>query len=257
MAFDYTAAIAAAAATAPNMNEAQKGGGYTPPAAGVTRLRFVGYIEVGNQESTFQGETKIKPEVQLVFELSGPKHPPKKLDDGTLVPQRMTIFTTLSLNEKAGFFKLFKKMNYDGQATHMAQLLGKPFLGTVVHKPRKDGKGVNAYLKDDSGFTVRPAKYEDPATGEMVEVQVDAPITEIRCFLWNYPSKEMWDSLYIPGEYAAEGDRPARSKNVLQEKIRSADNWVGSPMYNILQGSGTLAEVAASEGDAFAGLAGA
>ena len=254
--FDYTAAVAAAAANT-NMNEAQKGGGgeYVPPAAGFVRLRFVGYVETGLHTKTYKGKEKIENQCQLIFELSGPKHQPKEMDDGTKIPQRITVTLPISLNEKANFYKLFKRMNYDGEATHIAQLLGKDFVGTVVHDTwERDGKtNVTAKLRDDSGFTIRAPFVDDPETGEKRRIAVDSPLSQIRCFLWDYPSKEMWASIFIDGEYPERKDdsgkviAPARSKNVLQGQIMKANNWKGSPMHQLLEGGDVLADAADAE----------
>lgn len=253
-AFNPLAAVTAAVATLPNQAEASKGGGeYVPPAAGLARARFVGYLEVGANENTFEGVTKLANDVQLIFELSGPNHPPRVLPDGTKVPHRMTIFTSAAaggysrpLNEKANLFKLFRRMNWEGKATHIAQLLGQAFLVTVVHTVGKDGK-VRASLKGDQGFNVNPPRVQDPMTGNTVDIPVDAPISALRLFLWDHASKPMWDSLFIAGTYDAEGDRPARSKNVLQDKIKAAKNFKGSPIEAVLLQGGTPLDLPTAE----------
>lgn len=240
MSFDYANAVAAAASQV-DMNKASKGGeGYVPPAKGMCRLRFVGYIECGKQKDEFQGQVKIKDKVKLIFELSGPKHAPKEID-GKKIPHRLTIEENLSLNEKAWFYKIFRAMNYSGEATHIAQLLGKEFLGEIHHKTSKKGN-VYPVLKGDSGYTIRAPFVEDPETGETRKVPAGPQLSEIRCFLWDYASKEMWDSIYIEGQYdeekneAGEVVRPAKSKNVFQEQIKAAENFEGSPIAEILGG---------------------
>lgn len=246
MTIDYAALANAVAATGPNMTQARTGGGeYTPPAAGVALCRFIGYIETGKRTRTIPGKPpKQADEVRLVFELHGPKHEPKKLDDGTLLPHRLSIDTALSLNEKANFFKLFQRMNYEGKATHMSQLLGQPFLCTVVHETGKDGK-VYAKLKDDSGFTIRPPRQEDALTGETRVIPVPPAISPIRIFVWNAAPEfigKMWDTLFIDGSYD-----DGRTKNVLQELVKSADNFVNSPIFQYLQTSGVNMELGAAQ----------
>jgi hypothetical protein len=245
MAIDLKAMAAAAAATGPDMTQASVGGGggtYTPPAAGPVRLRLVAYVETGKQTKKYAGKPdKIEDEVQLVFELSGPKHPPKVLEDGTKLPFRVTVKLNLSLNEKANFFKLFKRMNYKGTAKHMSELLGEPFRGVVYHNVVGEGdKAVTfANLRDDSGFSVAPPRYEDPETGETKEVVVAPAISELRLFVWNAKPeylKPMWDSLFIDGSYG-EGDKQ-KSKNVFQNAIKASVGYVGSPIYNLLQAGG-------------------
>lgn len=254
------AMAAAAAAIAPNMNEAQTGGGggdYTPPAEGIARARLVGYIETGiHEKNVGAGKPAVqKPQVKLIFELSGPNHQPKVLDDGTKLPHRITVDENYSLNEKANFYKLFRRMNWKGTATHMSQLLGEAFLVTIKHKVTGEGdkKRTYANIRDDAGYTVQPPRYVDPLSNQTVEVPVDPPIIALRLFVWNAPTellKPMWDSLFIDGEYPARGEQPARSKNVLQQEIKEALNFKDSPIFQLLQTGGVELNLGASVGNA-------
>lgn len=235
---------AAVAETAPDMNKAVKGGGgaYTPPAAGMVRLRLVAYVETGKHKVQITGKPdKIEDEVKLTFELSGPKHEPKVLDDGTKLPHRITLTLNRSMNEKANFYKLFKRMNYKGLATHMSQLVGEAFKGTVVHKVVGEGDDKKTYanLKDDAGYTIQPPRVDDPETGDTRDLVVAPAISPLRLFVWNTRAeflKPMWDSLFIDGT-SGEGDN-ARSLNVFQDRIKAATDYVGSPIYNLLQSGG-------------------
>lgn len=260
MSNNILAMAAAAAAIAPNMNEAQTGGGggdYTPPAEGIARARLVGYIETGiHEKSVGAGKPAVqKPQVKLIFELSGPNHQPKVLDDGTKLPHRITVDENYSLNEKANFYKLFRRMNWKGTATHMSQLLGEAFLVTIKHKVTGEGdkKRTYANIRDDAGYTVQPPRYVDPLSNQTVEVPVDPPISALRLFVWNAPTellKPMWDSLFIDGEYPARGEQPARSKNVLQQEIKEALNFKDSPIFQLLQTGGVELNLGASVGNA-------
>ncbi len=247
--FDIKAAIAATVATAPvDMSVASKGGDYVPPAAGSCQLRLVSYLEVGQLEDEWQGVKKYPFEVQVTFELSGKNHEPKKLDDGTLLPHRITLYLSASkhgyqgqLSEKSGLYKLFRRLNWKGTATHMADLVGEAFLGRVVHKTSETAKKVRAYLQDDDGFTITPPRFVNPVDDTITLVEVAKPVSPLRVFLWNAPEqflKPMWDSLFIDGTWEAEGDKPARSKNVIQERIKSAINFKGSPIHSLLEAGG-------------------
>lgn len=272
----YAALGAKAVAEGKDMTKASAGGGgdYLPPAAGLCWLRFVAYVELGKQPGTFQGKPTIKDEVQLVFELSGPKHPPTITDSGEKIPHRVTVTIPLSLNEKAHFFKLFNRMNYAGDAQHMVQLLGRAFKGKIVHRTYKgrDGKDrISAELFDKSvsSFTIEPPRYDvtDPDSGEVLETKVkvvDPAITPVKAFLWEYSDLADWANLFIPGEYPERKDEktglvtaPAKSKNVLQNAIKRAANFKGSPVYNLIAAAnGNLdipeAEQPDSEGEASA-----
>lgn len=208
-------------------------GGYAPPAAGLAYARFVGYFEAGKHKELLHGKLAALDKVELVFELSGPNHRPRKLDDGTLIPYRITVQETLVSDYRANFPKLFSMMNeaHGGFATHMAELLTRPFLVEVFHRLSGDGTKVYAGLRDSWGYNIQGVTYQDDETGETKTLDVAPAITEPRYFIWEAADKAMWDSIYIPGFYGERKDdkgkvvAPARSKNVLQERIMAATNW--------------------------------
>lgn len=122
-------------------------------------------------------------------------------------------------------------MNYLGSATHLIELLGMPFLVEVFHIRSSDRTNVYANPKGPNGY-IKGTTVQDPFSGKSVVIEVAPAITELRAFVWKLANKAVWDSIYIPGEYAERKDdktgeviSKARSKNVLQEKIMSAKNW--------------------------------
>lgn len=253
-------AIADAKATGADMRVAKKGGGgdYVPPEKGLAQARLVGYFELGvhevdeiNDAGQKTGKKKDEDQVQLVFELSGPRHAPKVLDDGTKLPHRLSVTLKKSLHPKAGFYKLFQKMNYDGAASHMIELLYKPFLCTVYHRKGQNDK-VFPTLKGNAntdpvgeGFAIGAPVFTDPMTGKDTVIDVAPAITPKRGYLFDTTDKAMWDALFIAGEYEARKDEktgeilaPAKSKNVIQDKIKAAKNFKGSAMALILAGGG-------------------
>lgn len=262
-AIDFKALGAIAAAAGADQTKTVTGGGdYQPPAAGPCNLRFVSYIEVGRQKRTFKGAPKVQPEAWLTFELSGPKHQPTVKDDGTKMPHRLTIKLNLSLNEKAGFKKLFNRMNYKGDAQHMVQLLGEAYKGVVIHdewEGKDKKKRIDAVLKDAEGmFTIAPPRapiFDEDGndTGEFRVVKVDPAITPLKAFLWEHADMEQWNALFIEGEYPerkndkGEVTAKAKSKNVLQEEIKRAVNFVGSPIYNLLAANGASLDIPDAE----------
>lgn len=249
---DFAAIAAKAAAEGANQTVAKTGGGdYKPLAAGPCRLRFVGYIEVGKHTKMWQGKPKTSPKVWLIFEVNGPRHPPREFDGGKY-PNLIVIKENLSLSDKANFFKLFTRMNYAGKAQHMGQLLGEAYKGEIFHREWKgaDGKPrIEAELRNDNGYSIAPPRTEDAETGEMVTLTVAPPLAPIRCFIWDYAEKSQWDSIFIDGEYAAVTDKdgnvvkPAKSKNVYQAEIMKAENFVGSPIHEYLVSNGSSLDI--------------
>lgn len=252
---DFKALGAAAVAAGADQTKVVAGGGdYTPPAAGPCNLRFIAYIEVGKQKKKVQGKDKIQNEVHLGFELSGPKHQPTVLDDGTKKPHIIWLKENLSLNEKARFKKLFARMNYKGEAQHMVQMLGESFKGEVIHREWKgsDNKPrieAELYNKAEGTFTIKAPRApifdeEGNETGEFRVVKVDAAITPLRAFIWEHADMDQWNSLFIDGEWPERKDdkgvvtAPAKSKNVIQNRIKAATNFNGSLIYTLLAANG-------------------
>ena len=253
--FDFTSIADEVASVQADANVAKAGGGnYTPPPKGLARLRFIGYIELGKHVKKVQGKPdKNEDQAWLIFELGGKGYEPKVLDAGTKIPVRITVKLNKSLNEKATYYKLFKRMNYEQKATNFIQLLGQPFLGNVGHFeiPAKEAGGqptIIANFRDDAGnLTIRPPRIEamDEETGDVVvkPIPVAAAISEQRCLVWNAKPEhlgKMWASLYIPEAEASEGDegKEQRSRNVYQNTIKSALNFEGSPIHQYLQSAG-------------------
>jgi len=253
MTINKFAAAAAKAVEAGADQTTAKVGGAELPAEGPCNLRLVGYIEQGKHQGEYQGRKKLNEKVTLIFEVSGKNHPPIVTDNGTF-PHRITVNENLSLSDKARFFKLFQLLNYKGTAKIAAELLGAPFRGRIVHREYtgKDGKQHKvAELMDKKlgAYTITAPRVEavdedGEPTGEYREVKVAEPLSDLRCFIWNHPDMEQWESIFIEGEYeerkneAGEVTAPARSKNQFQLKIRSALNFDGSPIQQLLADAG-------------------
>lgn len=274
--FDLNAinsAIEAAANTEPDMNESQgKGGGtFVPPAAGGCIVTLIGYIEKGihhipaSKVEPLKYPAKDEDQVDLIFEISGKGHEPKEIE-GKLYPERITVTLKKSLNEKAWFYRIFKMFASaypELGARHMAQFLGKHFISKIEHSvPKKEGDPIWANLKQKAaGYVFNAPCFTNPVDDVTTQIPAPSVYSAIRLFLWQQPSKDMWDSLYIEGMYEEKKDEktgkviyPARSKNVIQEKIKGAKNFVGSPIADILGSDELLTlpdtDIAALAGDA-------
>jgi hypothetical protein len=210
-------------------------GGIEPPAPGKAQLRFVGYVELGKQVETYQGQVRERGKVQLVFELvNRKKHPPIETEDGSF-PRRLKIELTESLSERATLFQLRRQMDPTDSVSHIAQMIGDGFLGKVFHHEfQAQGRDVvAARLKPKGGaYTIEPAVEEDDE-GNVTALELPEALSEPHLFFWDTPTLEQWDSLYIEGEY-----EKGRSKNVIQQTLRRATNWEGSPAYLMLEADG-------------------
>ncbi len=211
----------AAAETAVDMNEAQKGGGRLLPA-GYAFGRVVEYIELGMQPQEYNGKAKDPAlEVQLAFALYGEGY---QNEDGTPYVIRPYSFA-ISRNEKAKAFKLFKSLNWQGTAKHFAQFMGQAFLVKIEHVKNKENKV--SHKVDLDGF-LPPL---DPVTKQPYPIPA-ARDEDLKLFLWDHPTKEAWDSLYIEGTWD-----DGKSKNRTQETILAAMDFAGSPLEQVLKGA--------------------
>lgn len=212
--------------------------------AGVTTARLIEYIELGMREQKpYQGKAKPDAEeIRVTFELLGPKHINEVEIEGEKVKLSNLISIKISkkLGERAAFKKLFNKLSY-GRADkkHIAQMLGDPFIVEVVHNTV--GEKTYANIRDkDGNFLINSPFIKDALTGETTDIskKVPASLRSPKLFLWDHPTKETWDSLFIDGTREVKvGDKvEQQSKNWLQETIMSAKNFHGSPLYTMLNG---------------------
>lgn len=265
MSFNLDAIVEQAAHESVDMSEASKGGGgATPPSAGTCIATLVGYIEKGTRiKKGYKGaaDKKVR-KATWIIELAGGSNPHTKTegDNPVTIAKRININTWLPAagkapNAKSGFYKVFSAFNADKSAKIPAQCLGRhvKVIVSVEEFTNEAGEVIKygSVGNAQDGFRISPAQIDltDDAgmpTGQVKLIPAPPVISSIRCFLWDYANQGMWDSLFIEGEYEAveakdgQAARPAKSKNVIQEEIKTALDWVGSPMYNILTAGGEL-----------------
>lgn len=263
--FNLNAIVEQAAAESVDLTEASKGGGgATPPAAGTCIATLVGYIELGRRvKKGYKGaaDKKVR-KARWIFELAGGTNPHTKNEEGVKFAKRITVNTWLpepgkKASDKSGFYKLFSALNHakDPAIRIPAQMLGA-HVKVIVSQEKFTPNGGDEITygsigSAQDGFRISPAQIDITGddgmpTGEVRIIPAPEVISSQRCFLWEYATQEMWDSLFIDGEYeaveAADGKpaRPAKSKNVIQLEIKEALDWVGSPMQQILSDGGEL-----------------
>lgn len=220
---------AAAKKSTNNIHVPQTASMFTPDPNGMYVGRLIGYVEEGIHESTYNNQTIRRNTLRLDFELSSlDKDELESMRDGeNRLPLKSKVIT-LSFNEKSNLFKLSKSMDPDEKYEHLYQMLNKIFLLELEFNTDKETKRISYFIKN-----VKLPIGKNVAPNGKVEI-VDysnyaAPISRpIRCFIWDHPSIEAWDSLYIPGEYNKE------SKNYIQNHIRDAVNFKDSPIYELL-----------------------
>lgn len=219
----------AAAETSDDMNEAVKGGsGARLLPVGRAVCRLVEYVELGKHPQEFGGVAKDAAlEVQLAFAVWGPGYSNEDGSPYIIRPFRFAV----SRNEKAKAYKLFKLLNWDGQAKTFAQLLGKAYVLSIIHQAKSKTDAALVSRIDFAGF-LPP---NDPLSGQPYPVPAADP-SLYRLFLWDRPTKFAWDSMYVEGKFD-----DGNSKNATQEYIMSATDFAGSALEQLLGGSANLA----------------
>lgn len=175
--------------------------------------RMVEYIELGKKIPMNAGKPTGKPAVLNVrtgFIIYTPDGGIKRINP---FPMAVSSF------EKAKFKQLFDKMNVDGTLKHLAQALGKPMAFDIEQYTTKAGKTLNVI----NFAGTRPLPKFDPNTGAPIVLpELDEQF--LRLFLWNNPTKETWESLYI------------EKNNFIQEDILAAVDFEGSALQQLLMG---------------------
>lgn len=244
-AHDMIKQLADKAAAMKDQTEVTSGGDfeYELPPAGKTIGRFVTYIEIGKQKQPdYQGKSKPDAEEVIVgFELL---HPKKNIHTVEIEGEGEKTFAdykymkmALKQGEKAKFRKLLMKMLYgrDG-INHMAQMLGEGFLIEVFHKTSEDGKKTYANLENEGEWGIGAPFSTDPLTEERKAYPIGPNIRPLTVFIWDFANKETWDSLFIDGtrKTKVDGKEVEVSKNWIQNLIKGAKNYEGSPIHQLL-----------------------
>jgi len=205
-----------------DFTEITKGGGERKVwPEGFTLARLVGVIELGDREVTFKGEKKpAVRQLMLQFAMYSEGY---TYDDG-----KPGIISTMGLSmtttEKSKLPKIFAKMQITKAEKHFAELLGQAYLINIKHTKKDDKTYVNIDL-DDVRLAIDPINkqwYPCPALDESL----------VRLFLWDKPSKAMWDSLLIKQQ-----DGTFADKQWIQELLVTAVNFNGSPLNRMLDPS--------------------
>lgn len=264
-------AIAQTAAVEADLTKVQEFAERKPLAEGACRLRLKSYLELGMHKGSVSFP-KPREKFKVVFEVVSKKH--LETDgEGKPMHREIAVFGNKGTSAKAGDRKLFNAMNASvgNIYTHFAEMIGKGFAAKITNSvPAKAGDAVYSNLdegpRDASVYTFTPPfKIDEEGDFELTEdgAKIDIVMPELRgqpqLFLWEMDALsdeqivEMWNDLYIEGEWeakeAADGKaaRPAKSKNVLQEKIMSAVDWEGSRTEGLTQTFVELDELTGEE----------
>lgn len=148
---------------------------YTPHPKGPAIATCIDVVDMGMQESTFQGVTKMKPKVRFVFVTSKQVEVEK---DGQTIMRNAIISArfTASLHENSALRPwLTSWLGDDVTEIELEDLIGMGAQINVTHTPKEDGSGVwdniAAIMPVPEGFPLPEApdyvrvKDRDPVEG--------------------------------------------------------------------------------------------
>lgn len=205
--------------------------------AGPALLRLRSYLELGLKTPK---DVTHKPtrSVRLTFEMHHPDHMISGTkEDGTTYAFAPTLNVYVNIaGPTSRFGKLFAKMNYDGTAVHMSQLVGKPFFAQLSHNGEYDN------LSNAAGeWEIGAPLYTDPMTTKVTELTVPEMDGDPQVFLYDHPEldeddiREMWEGIFI------DGTKPdGSSKNWIQNAIRESINWDESKTKQAVEGAAEI-----------------
>ena len=256
------AEIGAAAAQAEDQTQMKEGGGgfeRSTPEAGICTLRLRQYIETGSHKGNNPKYPKPSMQVMLRFEVNSKRHLIEYDDaDGNTqkVPNTIDVYLPKG-GATSKYGRLFKALNYSGRFNHFAEMVGAgAWKATITHN--KVGDKTYANLDKDGAWTFEAPTFQanDPETGMPVGEVKQIPVAELdgdpQVFLWENKGLtdeqylSLWDDIFIEGEYEAKDDKPAKSKNWIQEKIMANLKYKGSRMEKLV-GAGAADELKALE----------
>lgn len=140
--------------------QSKTGGDFKPHPEGIHPAVCVDVLDLGLQQQTFQGETKMVEKLRLVFESE------QKLEDGT--PCTITKSFTASLHPKARLAEFLSKWRgrpiVPGETIDLAKLIGTSCTLVVSHGENLVGKkyaSIDAVSKPTKKLT--PSGKYDPA----------------------------------------------------------------------------------------------
>ena len=97
-------------------------------------------------------------------------------------------------------------------------------------------------MKQDGVWAIGAPITTDPITNEVKVLDVPAATQDIQLLLWDSPTKEQWDSVFIDGEYnkTVDGVTTTVSKNFIQGIAMQASNFQGSALEALVIGTDSL-----------------
>lgn len=149
-----------------------EGGNFTPPPSGTFPAICFRLIDLGTQETIYQGEKKHQHKIMLSWEIADPE---TKMEDGR--PFTISQRYTLSMHEKATLRKhleswrgkTFVESDFGPGGFDMKNILGKPCFLPIVHTT----KGENTYA-NISGVMSIPRSYPiGQAVNELVYLSLE------------------------------------------------------------------------------------
>lgn len=211
------------------------------PPAGSAIAVLVSAIDLGKHPKNYNGKITQTNKIVLQFELQGKNYAINDSEGNYIGQHIVSEYLWKGTTNNARFVKLVKKLGAFWKRDHVAKLIGCYWRTTISHRVVPDAAGgtpkTYVSMRDSAGETILqdPVKYdEDGAVEGVIKVQ-PSEHRQYRLFLWDTPNQQQWDSLFIDGT-RTDKDGVEHSKNWIQDTIRKATNFNGSPIFLLTGG---------------------
>lgn len=183
-----------------------------PLPAGTYGARLVGVVELGKHEGF--DKTKVSSKVMLVFQMFGKLVPETKDKDGNVIPTLDFLRLNKSFHEKGTYLPVFNRLNYEGKAKNMFQLLGTALRVKRTEYDKTDGtKGIKIKPEGLLSPMVEVLDDDGMPTGEVKMARIPEATADIMVYQWAHGTQQQFDTL-MP---------------FMQKEIASALDFAGSP----------------------------
>lgn len=187
-----------------------------PLPAGTYGARLVGVVELGEHEGF--DKTKTSRKVILVFQMFGKLVPEVKDKDGKVIPALDFLRVNKSFHEKGTYLPVFNRLNYEGKAKNMFQLIGSALRVKRTEYDKADGsKGIKIKPEGLLSPMVEVLDDDGMPTGEVKMARIPEATADIMVYQWDFGTQEQFDTL-MP---------------FMQKEIATALNFKGSKAENL------------------------
>lgn len=213
-----------------------EGGNFTPPPSGTFPAICYRLIDLGTQETVYQGEKKHQRKISISWEIADPE---TKMEDGR--PFTISQRYTFSMHEKATLRRhleswrgaAFVESDFGPGGFNLRNILGKPCFLPIVHKTTGENTYANiaGVMKLPKGFPI------GKATNEILYLSLEPDDFDSAALA--KLSERLQETIRSSPEYKQlMARRPGSSQSSDGYDAGGADDWGSTPIDSVSEAFG-------------------